>query len=254
MRKPTLPVACVATAIALAGCNNKSDTSDNVVSNSTETTSINLEENVLATADGEAYADQTDMTQTAPEDPWLFKDEVDAMSDARLLKAAFKVTGQNNDAEIIVTCNPANPIIRYEVSGFDKSGEPSELTNRQSNGAALALYQIRADAGKASVGLSSSRYNNQIVISGQTGLAAASANTLTLRLEFKNSVETYVIGQYSDNFRAAVQPCLMAGKARRDRLEAERARRTAQAEPQTEHADQTAPAELSDLNPNNTSM
>jgi hypothetical protein len=141
--------------------------------------------------------------------PWSVDDTIDPITDARMLKAGLTVTGAINDVQITVACNPNAPSITYTINSFDKKGEGARFDTDFMMGNPVNQIIYRPDNRPAKTALTlSPQYNNETQISGEQAFDAANARRLTLRAQFVNANETYVVDQSTADFQTVVGACL----------------------------------------------
>ncbi len=187
----------------------------------------------------EAQADQLDAAadeQSEAADVWSLSDETDAITDARLLTGMQEAKGQSNDVQVSVTCTPNSANLIYKVAGFDKDADSSRLHTEFTPFGIVNSVIYRPDSRPAKqANTINPQYNNQTTITGDDAFQAASARTLTLRIQFDNSNETFSVDQDSDNFRRMIKPCFIARRAKLDEVQATQAKAAApQAAPEVE--------------------
>lgn len=157
----------------------------------------------------------SDDTEIASADAWSITDGLDRITDQKTIQATQKFAGSVNDIEVLVTCLPGKPEVSYEISGFKKDGEGAPMPRRSVRSTVYNEVTYRIDDQPALEFVNGNpQYSNQTRIrdigSDWAGTNAAQASTLTLRVQFLNANETYVVDQSTASFREAVKPCIIA--------------------------------------------
>lgn len=219
----------IATMLALSACSNKgSSQADNLSQTSGAENTVEVGD--LPTSDTEQPVQDTQLT-----DAWSVSDEIDPMNDDRVIKAQTTAQGNVNDIQVTVICKPGGPAMGYTINGFDKEEEGARVADVVFNKPGV---QLRADSDKPVFETTwDQRYTNQVTILSNA-VKAARADTLTLRIQFSNAVETYSLDQTTANFRNAVAPCLVAT----DRENQKKEQAKLEAERQAEQESMRAPA------------
>ena len=174
--------------------------------------------------------------QVAPTgDGWTATTGRDPMTDVSYRQAVLKLSGQQADATIQVTCSSTGALA-YIITTFDKSGDTTPMRvntvgarivndsvsgssqvnpSRWQQGYGFINYEIRAGTAPAVRDAQyNPRYNNQIEIEGLPNrdllLSLAAADTATLRVQMPYGDETYHWSQAVEPFKSVASPCLLA--------------------------------------------
>lgn len=164
---------------------------------------------------------------------WVLKEEIDPMSDARIMSASRDIQAERFLVQATVKCVNAKSLI-YEFSTFDSGNSGVAMTSppdttamvMMKNGLAPLLtggsplitsmirFQVRADEAKARTGyIFDPKFENTIVIGPRTlgvkSVDLASAATLLVRLPTHGGSETIEVDQRDPNLASVIQACLV---------------------------------------------
>ena len=178
----------IGAAFLLAGCSQQAQQSN-------DTPNTAVENDVI-----EDVQESNDDTERMSADDWSVSDGVDRITDDRTIQATQRFAGSVNDIDVVVTCRPGKPQVVYEITGFKKDGEGAPLPQRPVGYTVANEVTYRIDDQSALQFVNGNpQYSNQTRIrdigSDWAGTNAAQASTLTLRVQFLNANETYVVDQ-----------------------------------------------------------
>jgi hypothetical protein len=131
---------------------------------------------------------------------WDVKDEKDPMSDMQFISARTMIKTNGFIYEATVVCMPND--LRYTLLSFNEDKTTAELRSTTSYVGPIVNFSVRIDGSRPfTEGNIAPRFNNQIEITGDNALNAATADTVTVSLALRNGDDIVKLDQTGAAFR-----------------------------------------------------